>query len=316
MRRSYTLVFKERAIQRYDEIKSKTKVAKELGISKKTFIEWVAQRAKIVDAIRASKGTCEKLHAGPAIQYPVSEDRLYEWFQNERSAGRAVSNKYLCARFKQLAGRHAKASPRWLQGNCLKFINIGWKKRFSVSLRVGTNDSQHLPEEYDAVLQAFRTSVISKMEELSLDESSVWNMDQTMVRFDNPDRRTNNTIGESRIRITNTGATRKGFTVALCVSASGEKLPAFIIFKERSGTIPTRVRCALEIPDNVVVEASLNGWMTAPLLRVWIDLIFYRHVVGESIILLDQYKPHHTASTVERLAAASAHIIGIPGGIT
>ena len=38
---------------------------------------------------------------------------------------------------------------------------------------------------------------------------------------------------------------KKGFIVALCASAAGEKLPVYIIFKERGGKLGARVKAAL-----------------------------------------------------------------------
>ncbi|KAH7983226.1 hypothetical protein HPB52_010248 [Rhipicephalus sanguineus] len=73
-------------------------------------------------------------------------------------------------------------------------------------------------------------------------------MDQTMVQIDNPSNRTNNVVGESTIRIANTGCARRGFTVCLAACATGHKLPAFIIFKEQSGKIPARAFASLRIP--------------------------------------------------------------------
>lgn len=136
-----------------------------------------------------------------------------------------------------------------------------------------------------------------------------------MVRFDNPEIRTNSSIGERTVRIRTTGSTKNGFTVALCVSASGIKLPAFIIFKERSGRIPPRVQITLSVPHNVVVEANQNGWMTAPMLHTWITNVFAPYAVGRGIILLDQYRPHHMADSRTLLSNLGFETIGIPAGI-
>ena len=87
-------------------------------------------------------------------------------------------------------------------------------------------------------------------------------MDQTMVRFDMPPTRTNEIKGSKRVRIKITKAEKRGFTVALCAAADGSKLPAFLIFKERTGEIPRRVRQHLQIPVNVRVTATRSGWMT------------------------------------------------------
>ena len=83
-----------------------------------------------------------------------------------------------------------------------------------------------------------------------------------MCRFDMPPSRTNNKRGERTIRIKTTRAEKKGFTVALAATASGKKLPAMIIFKERGGSLGVRVWRSLRIPPNVRVRASTNGWMT------------------------------------------------------
>ena len=63
-----------------------------------------------------------------------------------------------------------------------------------------------------------------------------------MVRFDMPSSRTNAKKGSKTVRIKTTKAEKKGFTVALAASASGEKLPAVVIFKERGGVLGARVQ--------------------------------------------------------------------------
>lgn len=181
-------------------------------------------------------------------------------------------------------------------------------------MRMATNDSQHAPEAFADVINQFRQVVLQARTSMNIDIADLWNMDQTMVHFDSPTRRTNNTIGESRIRISNTGVSRKGFTVALCVSAAGEKMPAFIIFKERSGEIPGRVRRSLTIPNNVVVAASLNGWMTTPLLHMWISNVFSHNAHNRSILLLDKYAPHHTRETAVLLNQLGSTPLPIPAG--
>ncbi|KAH7951141.1 hypothetical protein HPB52_005034 [Rhipicephalus sanguineus] len=69
-----------------------------------------------------------------------------------------------------------------------------------------------------------------------------------MVRMDPPASRTNNVVGESTVRIANTGCACRDFTVALAACASGHKLPAFVILKEPSGRITTKAFMSLRIP--------------------------------------------------------------------
>jgi len=181
-------------------------------------------------------------------------------------------------------------------------------------MRMGTNDSQAVPSDFDAVISNFVQKISNVLSEQGLGLDAVWNMDQTMVRFDMPSRRTNNTVGETHIRIMNTGAHKKGFTVALCASASGEKLPATIIFKEINGQIPPRVLNNLVVPRNCIVKASKSGWMDKPQLDDWISTNWGRSQTGSRVLLLDQYRPHHMDSTLTLFHNRSTIVVGIPPG--
>ena len=89
---------------------------------------------------------------------------------------------------------------------------------------------------------------------------------------------------------------KKGFTVALCALAAGEKLPAYIIFKERGGKLGPRVSAALTFPDNVEVSASINGWMTREELHRWLRGVWKESSIRK-LLVLDNYRPHLGADT-------------------
>jgi hypothetical protein len=182
-------------------------------------------------------------------------------------------------------------------------------------MRCGTNDSQRQSEDYQLELDAFCHTIASTQRHHQIETSNIFNMDQTMVRFDMPHNRTNNTRGEHHIRITNTGGVKRGFTVALCASAAGVKLPAMIIFKERSGVVPLCVLTHMRIPINIRVRATVKGWMTTPELHSWIDQVWGDCSLGHRMIVLDQYRPHHTESTLRAFARLATTVIGIPGGM-
>ncbi len=110
-----------------------------------------------------------------------------------RSNGLAVCNKVLLRKGLRLQG--FKCTAGWLQR---------WKGRYNVG---GTNVSQKVPADYaDQILEVRKAP------------SHIYNMDQTMCRFDMPGNRTNSVRGGRTIRIK---TTRAGFTVALAASASG-----------------------------------------------------------------------------------------------
>ena len=129
-----------------------------------------------------------------------------------------------------------------------------------------------------------------------------------------PPNRTNEIKGSKRVHIKTTKAEKRGFTVALCAAADGSKLPAFLIFKERTGEIPRRVCQHLQIPANVGVTATRNGWMTRDQVLSWTQ-----RVLGPSEtrrLLLDNYAAHKTADVRAALDERDVDLVLMPAGCT
>ena len=88
-----------------------------------------------------------------------------------------------------------------------------------------------------------------------------------------------------------------------------------IVFKERNGQIPPRVYQQLQVPDNVRVHATRNGWMTGEALMVWIRQILGR-ADGRRLLVLDSYPAHRTQEAREALLDRNVDVVYIPGGCT
>ena len=134
-------------------------------------------------------------------------------------------------------------------------------------------------------------------------------------RFDPLPGTTNNVRGARTVRIASSGVQKKGFTVALCASASGEKLPAYVVFKERGGQLGPRVKAALVTPNNVRVSASLNGWMTREELHRWIRGV-WKESSERRLLTLDHYRPHLGADTQSLAESLQTDLCYIPAGCT
>ena len=238
------------------------------------------------------------------------DQKVYEFLEEERSQGRAVSNEVLKSRALQVAGglriEGFKASCGWLER---------WKRRYNVGMRAGINNAQKLPSDYVDLLHTFRKTIIIARKTHKIELSDIVNMNQTMCRFDMPPSRTNKK-GEKSIRIKTTRAEKKGFTVALAATASGTKLPAVIIFKECGGSLGVRIQRSLRIPSNMGVRATANGWMTAEEYQHWLV-----HVYGKEckhcLLIVDSYKPHWSETSMEVVKEhCNAECVIIPGGCT
>ncbi|KAH9378691.1 hypothetical protein HPB48_004206 [Haemaphysalis longicornis] len=130
------------------------------------------------------------------------------------SVGRALRNRLLQEQARKLASK-AKLGTFNASSQYLSRL----KKRFNLSLRATTNDSQKIP---------CRGSVgLPKDGRHAAPPASL----QSMLRRDQPTSRTNNVVEGASIRISNTKYSLRGITVALCATTAGIRLPVFIILK-------------------------------------------------------------------------------------
>lgn len=225
-----------------------TQTSREFGVDRKRIREWDQKYTFLKQHNKGAAAKKQRLGGGRSPLSKELDEKLFEYLEETRSEGLAVSNKLLLHRASEIAGglglQSFKCSSGWLHR---------WKARYNVGYRRGTNTSQKIPADYADQIFKVRKEIIKLRKKHMIEPSQIYNMDQTMCRFDMPQNRTNARRGGSTIRIKTTRAEKKGFTVALAASASGERLPAVIIFKERGGWLGARVLKKLVIPNNVQV---------------------------------------------------------------
>ncbi len=105
-----------------------------------------------------------------------------------------------------------------------------------------------------------------------------------------PAKRTNSKKGAKDIRIKTARAEKKGFTVVLTASAMGR---SYLFFKERGGELGKRVKRALNIPDNVRIRATKNGYQTREEYHHWLRYVFGKQD-HRCLLIVDEYRPHRS----------------------
>lgn len=120
-------------------------------------------------------------------------------------------------------------------------------------------------------------------------------MDETNVYYDQKSSYTYSFEGERSIHIATSGSSNR-CTVLLAVTASGIKLPPFIIFKGvRDAAIAGE--CAARNATNVNIYATVqqNAWIDETLMLEWIDKIWVPYVHKyNSYLMLDHASAHLT----------------------
>ena len=245
------------------------------------------------------------------------DQQVLLYLQEERDAGRPVSNEALMEKARALArgvegvegvDPEFKASAGWLKR---------WKKRNNVGIRRGTNEAQKLPEDYGVVVKDFVNGVHRKRVTHDYANCHIGNMDQTMARFDMAPNYTNNVRGERDVRIATAGGAKRGFTVALTATADGNKRPAYVVLKEPSGKIPPRVLQNLQIPRNIRLVATRNGWMTGTNIQDWVARIWGPNTDdARRLLILDQARIHTMQTTKDLIATLDTDLMFVPAGCT
>ena len=237
--------------------------------------------------------------------WPELETELKEWVLQERAKERRVSTIDVKVKALKIAEeRHIsdfKGTNKW----CNKFM-----KRCDLSVRAVSSLGQPLPLEWEALQESFKSFVESKI--IGIDLQHIGNMDEVPMSFDMPSRFTIDQKGSENVKITTTGSEKCCFTVVLCVTADGGKLPPFVIFKRK--TIPKE-----QWPKGIVVSANKKGWMTTEEMIKWLEKIWCRRrnsfFKPKSVLILVSAPAHRTEEVKNKIKRYLESAV-IPGGLT
>jgi hypothetical protein len=134
--------------------------------------------------------------------------------------------------------------------------------RYGLSVRANTSVGQQLPPYWEVKVAGFRKFCSENLAGVSMEH--FYNMDEVPVSFDMPRNYTVKYKGSQDVKIFTTGHEKSNFTVVLCVTANGGRLPPLVIFKRKS--FPRNET----IPEGIIVKVNPKGWMDAKLMKVWI----------------------------------------------
>ena len=156
------------------------------------------------------------------------------------------------------------------------------------------------------------------------DQRYIINMDQTPVFFSMVPNKTLNIAGARSINVrTSTGSTMR-LTCAVTVSAAGDILRPFIVFKgKRDG----RIAREFQNPEKsgFLVDCSYicqdRAWMDEAVMLQWVKEVlepWSKHVPAGIVpyLLLDSYKCHLMSSVVHAIQDLGIEVEHIPGGCT
>ena len=288
-------------------------VARSYAVDPSQIRKWRAKAVQLAQTKRSKKS----LATGRKGRLKDHEEELMEWAFDLRGDGTALTYFDLvrkaievCPDFGNLTKSQQYHSVRRL---CLS--NCFLKRRF-------THISQRLPQETEEESQQWLQVMRPIVSAPNVQKKFVLNMDQTPMYFSMAPVSTLNLQGARTVYGRRSGESGGRFTVSCTISANGDKLKPFIIFKgEEFGRIATREFPANPERDRVILCAQKSAWQDEDNMVTYCDKVLVPYLQEKAqgvpcLLLLDAFSAHWTAQTTAKMEEIGITTYKIPPGCT
>ncbi|CAI7878564.1 unnamed protein product [Closterium sp. NIES-54] len=224
--------------------------------------------------------------AGRKSKFPFMERAVYRQFLKHRGRGLAVSVSML-QKWSAKYMKHRMPGVNWR-------ASFYWATRFHarwhLARRVKTKMGQKLAADCKAKMESFWEFVrqMRSLHDYPLD--LILNADQTPLFLEMPAERTLEMKGALTVHVRSAGYEKERVTVMLAVTASGLKLPPYVVFKRK--TIPK-----VMVPFPKPLRESTGRRR-------------------EALVVLDSYRGHLTEAVGQTMRMFRLSRAVIPGGCT
>uniref|UniRef100_H9GL38 HTH CENPB-type domain-containing protein n=1 Tax=Anolis carolinensis TaxID=28377 RepID=H9GL38_ANOCA len=228
-----------------------------------------------------------------------------------RSSGCKITYEKLQMKAQEIACKHNippalfKASRGWV----MRFMG-----RHNMPIRRRATRCPKLPPDFTDKIESFHQFILSIFKETPYPLSQIGNAAQTAVSFAMPCNSPIALNGPSSVLMRTSGNEKLRCTVMLAITADGNKLPPFVIFKRK--TMPKRV----QFPHGIHVRVQANGWMDFELMVDWIETVWNRRpgaaMKQPALLVLDSFRSHVVKEVRELLCENKTQQVVIPGGLT
>ncbi|KAF4146751.1 DDE superfamily endonuclease [Phytophthora infestans] len=295
-----------------------TSLASENKCHRSTLYRWTKRRQDI-EAAAAGSTTILQGRRGPKVAFPELEKKLLDWVRDMRK------NKVRAVTSRCLLMMSAHLEPRFLLGRseqaAVEYLRR-FRSRNGLSVRRITHKGRRKRSEVQVVADEFGLAMRHKMEMFSAGTEKYnhfYNMDQTSIYIDMNPKTTITFRGERDVDVVQ-GMSENSFraSVFLCASATGKKLPAFIVF---SGATGGPVHCELQAhplhkADEVVLTVQKNAYCDERIMIEWVNEVWTPSVTFCRMLLLDSLKVHKMGSVRAKLEEAMTGVDFVPAGAT
>ena len=288
-------------------------VCRSYGIQPNQVRDW---RRK-VNALTQTRKSLKSLHTGFKGRLHNFEEPIIAWVLEMREHGVPLTYKHVVLRAIQVDPTFADV-PAESQYNTVRRLCM----KNCVGLRRVTHTSQINPQETAEAALDWVTLMRPIVAAPNVQKQWIINMDQTPIWLSMHPQVSLNLIGATSVNGRCSGDSGSRFTCTLAISANGDKLRPFLIFKgQPNGHIATREFPTN--PDRVAVDlcCQRSAWQDEENMLRWIDRVLVPYLQNRAqgapaLLVLDQFSAHWTENVRNRLEELGIDVHKIPGGCT
>ena len=205
-------------------------------------------------------------------------------------------------------GEQRELSGGWWNSFVKRHPEVGLRTPATLSISRARASSRDVIDSYFNVLEE-----ILKGAGLTDSPSLIFNMDETGFPLDPKPAKTIHRRGETNPYTVSSGS-KAQVTVVACVSATGQTIPPFVIWKRKTMSLDLAFG---ELPGSRY-GFSENGWMQGKLFNSWFRKQFIPHAPAGRplILLLDGHSSHLNPDTIRFAAENGVIIFALPPNTT
>ena len=247
----------------------------------------------------------------PTLLTSSEEQDIVDFLLHSASIGYARTRRDVLLMVERMLSN--RGTPRELSGGWWnRFVcrhrEIGLRTPATLSISRARASSRETIDNYFNVLEE-----ILKEAGLTDSPSLIFNMDETGFPLDPRPIKTIHKRGERNPYSVSSGS-KSQVTVVACVSASGQSIPPFIVWKRKTMTLELAFG---ELPGSRY-GFSENGWMQSNLFNSWFRKQFISHAPASRplILLLDGHSSHLNPDTIKFAAEKGVILFALPPNTT
>ena len=306
-------------IIKYAKENSRSEAIKKYNVPSSTLSDWFKKEKEFQD-LESSKLQNTTLHKGPKVKYQEIYNKFIDFIEFNRKLFNPVTTWSLLLKMYEIEPSRKNMNIKSNMNLIYKFLI-----KYGYSFRTKTHIGQSMKESSLKDASLFWNEVYNNRLKYGFNTYGVGNMDETPIFFNMYPNKTIAKKGNKTILIKTQSQEKCRISVILCITADGEKLPPFLIFKAKEEGYIEKNLSELNLVKNkkCYIACNLNAWSTEKIILRWYKNIWRKYLEsseslceGFGYLIMDKAPSHITEESLAIMKNDKNLISFIPAGLT